>query len=169
MGVRPGCYVDTCLLVSLFLQDEGYAAAEHWLAGSAGDALWVSHWVLLEFAAAVGLRLRRGDLEPRRPQSEPSSGLRSGAALHLALASRSAGDPGSARDLNDPERASPLCAAYPVPAWRNSLPIISSIGGSLTSRSQTAKSASSRATLSVSRSRGTSRRTSLPSWLCRVP
>jgi predicted nucleic acid-binding protein len=78
MGARPGCYVDTCLLVSLFLQDEGYATAEHWLAGSAGEALWVSHWVLLEFAAAVGLRVRRGDLEPRRPQVRTCSGREAG-------------------------------------------------------------------------------------------
>jgi uncharacterized protein len=122
MGSIAGSYVDTCLLVSLFLQDEGYPAAERWLAGSAGNALWISHWVLLEFAGAVGLRLRRGDLDPRRAEAihgeleefrrdrlalleptgedflmargwllgDPSSGLRSGDALHLALASRSA-------------------------------------------------------------------------------
>jgi len=69
MGSTAACYVDTCLLVSLFLQDEGYAAAEGWLAGSVPDALWISHWVLLEFAGAVGLRLRHGDLEPRRAEA----------------------------------------------------------------------------------------------------
>lgn len=122
MGSTAACYVDTCLLVSLFLQDEGYPAAERWLAGSVGDALWISHWGLLEFAGAVGLRLRRGELGPSRAEaihreqeefrrdrlalleptgedflrargwlrSEPSSGLRSGDALHLALASRAA-------------------------------------------------------------------------------
>lgn len=39
MGSTAACYVDTCLLVSLFLQDEGYPASERWLAGSVGDAL----------------------------------------------------------------------------------------------------------------------------------
>ena len=116
------CYVDTCLLLLLFLQDEGYPAAERWLACATDQSLWISHWGLLEFAGVVATRLRRGDLIPRRcdqihaelelfrrerlalleprgedvlktcqlVQSHPVSGLRSGDALHLALASRHA-------------------------------------------------------------------------------
>lgn len=66
MDSAPACYVDTCLLLSLFLQDEGYPSAERWLAQAMHRSLWISHWVLLEFAGAVALRLRRGDLVVRR-------------------------------------------------------------------------------------------------------
>lgn len=59
---RPGFYVDTCLLVSLFHDDSGYPAAEAWLTQVKDRDLWISHWVLLEFAAATALRQRRGEL-----------------------------------------------------------------------------------------------------------
>lgn len=62
--LRPGSYIDTCLLVSLFHGDSGYRAAETWLAACADQELWISHWVLLEFASATAVRLRRGDLSP---------------------------------------------------------------------------------------------------------
>lgn len=120
MGSTAACYVDTCVLLSLFLQDEGYASAERWLAQAGGRSLWISHWVLLEFVGAVALRLRCGDLVPRRSERiqaeleafrgerlalleprgvdflmardlvrrDPTSGLRSADALHLALACR---------------------------------------------------------------------------------
>lgn len=89
MGSTADCYVDTCLLVSLFLQDEGYPTAERWLAGSVGDALWISHWVLLEFAGAVGLRLRRGELKPSRAEAIHRE-LEEFRRDRLALASRAA-------------------------------------------------------------------------------
>ena len=63
---RAGCYVDTCVLVSLFHNDGGYAAAEAWLAQVEDLELWISHWVLLEFASATALRQRRGELETSR-------------------------------------------------------------------------------------------------------
>ena len=63
---RPGFYVDTCVLVSLFHNDSGYPAAEAWLAQIKGRELWISHWVLLEFASATALRQRRGELETSR-------------------------------------------------------------------------------------------------------
>lgn len=63
---RSGCYVDTCVLVSLFHNDSGYPAAEAWLAQVEGQELWISHWVLLEFASATALRQRRGELEINR-------------------------------------------------------------------------------------------------------
>lgn len=59
-----GVYVDTCLLVSLFHGDSGYRSAETWLASITDQNLWISHWVLLEFASATAVRLRRGDLMP---------------------------------------------------------------------------------------------------------
>lgn len=60
--VGRGTYLDTCVLVSLFHNDAGYGAAEHWLACNQEAALWISHWVLLEFASATALRSRRHQL-----------------------------------------------------------------------------------------------------------
>ena len=57
-----GFYLDTCVLVSLFHNDAGYGAAEHWLARNEDAALWMSQWVLLEFASATALRSRRQQL-----------------------------------------------------------------------------------------------------------
>lgn len=59
---RPGFFVDTCLLVSLFHNDSGYPPAEAWLTQAKDLDLWISHWVLLEFASATALRQRRGEL-----------------------------------------------------------------------------------------------------------
>lgn len=59
-------YLDTCLLVSLFHNDAGYSAAEAWLARSCAQELWISHWVLLAFASATALRIRRGELDRAR-------------------------------------------------------------------------------------------------------
>jgi hypothetical protein len=58
--------VDTCLLVSLFHNDSGYPAAEAWLTQVKDRDLWISHWVLLEFASATALRQRRGELDTSR-------------------------------------------------------------------------------------------------------
>jgi len=63
---RAGCYVDTCVLVSLFHNDSGYPPAEAWLTQVNDRDLWISHWVLLEFASATALRQRRGALETSR-------------------------------------------------------------------------------------------------------
>ena len=113
-------YVDTCVLLSLFLNDAGFLAAEKWFVNQGKAPLWVSHWVLVEFAGVVSLCARRGDLsndragaihaefecfrrerlqllEPRGTdflqarqwlQAVESLPLRSGDALHLAIASR---------------------------------------------------------------------------------
>jgi len=61
-----GLYLDTCVLVSLFHNDSGYAAAEIWLAASSQQPLWISHWVLVEFASATALRMRRRELSCSR-------------------------------------------------------------------------------------------------------
>ena len=65
-GARAGCYVDTCVPVSLFHNDTGYPAAEAWLTQVEDGDLWISHWVLLEFASATALRQRRGALDSSR-------------------------------------------------------------------------------------------------------
>ncbi|MBD2422759.1 type II toxin-antitoxin system VapC family toxin [Cyanobium sp. FACHB-13342] len=114
-------YVDSCILLSLFLGDSGYPAAEQWLLNQGKTPLWISHWMLLEFAGVVALCVRRGDLtaeraatihsefecfrqerlqllEPRGidflqarqwlQQGQSQARLRSGDALHLAIAKR---------------------------------------------------------------------------------
>ena len=62
-------YLDSCVLLSLFLQDSGYESAERWLLSQGDQPLWVSHWVLLEFAGAINLCVRRGDLAVPRAQA----------------------------------------------------------------------------------------------------
>jgi len=118
-GTAPA-YLDSCVVLSLFLGDSGYGAAEQWLLAQADQPLWVSHWVLLEFSGVVALCLRRGELtaerglaihaefecfrqerlsllEPRGAdylqarqwlQEFNGPSLRSGDALHLAMAKR---------------------------------------------------------------------------------
>jgi len=119
-GSTAPAYLDSCVVLSLFLGDSGYGAAEQWLLAHADQPLWVSHWVLLEFSGVVALCLRRGELtaerglaihaefecfrqerlsllEPRGAdylqarqwlQELNGSSLRSGDALHLAMAKR---------------------------------------------------------------------------------
>ena len=113
-------YVDSCIVLSLFLGDSGYPAAEQWLCNQGQTPLWVSHWMLLEFAGVVALCVRRGQISPERATAmhsefecfrqerlqllEPRGidflqarqwlqegqipALRSGDALHLAIAMR---------------------------------------------------------------------------------
>lgn len=117
----PGAsYVDSCVLLSLFLGDSGYEACEQWLLAQSDHELWISHWVLLEVAGVLAVCVRRGQLNPSQAQRlgselecfrqerlrllEPRAAdflqarrwletchqlpLRSGDALHLALAKR---------------------------------------------------------------------------------
>ena len=65
-GSPAPVYLDSCVVLSLFLGDAGYDAAEQWLLAQADQPLWVSHWVLLEFSGVVALCLRRGDLTAQR-------------------------------------------------------------------------------------------------------
>ena len=119
-GSPAPVYLDSSVVLSLFLGDTGYGAAEKWLLAQADQTLWVSHWVLLEFSGVLGLCLRRGDLTAQRGLAihaefecfrherlgllEPRGAdylqarqwlqefkgppLRSGDALHLAIAKR---------------------------------------------------------------------------------
>ena len=119
-GSTAPAYLDSCVVLSLFLGDSGYGAAEQWLQAQADQPQWVSHWVLLEFSGVVALCLRRGELtaerglaihaefecfrqerlsllEPRGAdylqarqwlQEFKGPSLRSGDALHLAMAKR---------------------------------------------------------------------------------
>jgi len=113
-------YVDSCVLLSLFLGDSGYTDSEQWLINQGDQTLWISHWVLLEVAGVIATCVRRGQLtaeqalmigsefesfrQERLTLIEPRGTdflqacqwlerclhlpLRSGDALHLALAQR---------------------------------------------------------------------------------
>jgi len=113
-------YVDSCVLLSLFLGDSGYTDSEQWLINQGDQTLWISHWVLLEVAGVIATCVRRGQLTAEQAQMigsefesfrqerltliEPRGTdflqacqwlerclhlpLRSGDALHLALAQR---------------------------------------------------------------------------------
>jgi len=113
-------YVDSCVLLSLFLGDSGYTDSERWLINQGDQTLWISHWVLLEVAGVIASCVRRGQLTAEQAQTigseferfrqerltllEPRGTdflqarqwlerclhlpLRSGDALHLALAQR---------------------------------------------------------------------------------
>ena len=65
-GSPAPVYLDSCLVLSLFLGDSGYCVAEQWLLAQADQPLWVSHWVLLEFSGVVALCLHRGELTAER-------------------------------------------------------------------------------------------------------
>ena len=113
-------YVDSCVLLSLFLGDSGYTDSERWLINQGDQTHWISHWVLLEVAGVIATCVRRGQLTAEQAQTigsefesfrqerltliEPRGTdflqarqwlerclhlpLRSGDALHLALAQR---------------------------------------------------------------------------------
>lgn len=66
MRATAGAYVDSCVLLSLFLGDSGFTAAERWMLGQGERPLWVSHWVLVEVAAVIAVCVRRGELTASR-------------------------------------------------------------------------------------------------------
>ena len=61
-------YVDSCVLLSLFLGDSVYQACEQWLLAQSSQALWISHWVLLEVAGVIGVCVRRRQLTAEQAQ-----------------------------------------------------------------------------------------------------
>lgn len=58
-------YVDICVLLSLFLNDACFLAAEQWFLNQGNAPLWVSHWVLVEFAGVVSLSVCAGVISPK--------------------------------------------------------------------------------------------------------
>ena len=109
-------YCDTSVLVSALVTTEPASeAAAQWLLSQTAGELAISDWVQTEFAGAIALKVRRGDLNERakgrvlrawsvignsferltvqpphfdhaaQMMLEPGSRLRSGDALHLAI------------------------------------------------------------------------------------
>lgn len=111
-------YFDTSVLIPLFFNEAGTAAARREILNQA--AVWASHWTLAEFSSAVSFKLRSGQIdEPTATtarrlfgefvasrltvvdvlredfsnaaglcQSMPAPGLRTPDVLHLAIAMR---------------------------------------------------------------------------------
>ena len=80
----PVRYADTCLLLSLHLRDPGTDAALTWLKDAGRDPIAVSHWSLTEFASALGIIVRRGELAPAA-HAETMARFRSFVADRLIL------------------------------------------------------------------------------------
>jgi predicted nucleic acid-binding protein len=109
-------YVDTSVLVALFVNEPHSAAAANWYAGET-SALVTAAWCVPEFASALGIKQRTGMLDARQAQQawqrfermaaadlrllpvtpadfhraarwvlDATSALRAGDALHLACA-----------------------------------------------------------------------------------
>jgi uncharacterized protein len=115
----PMTYVDTSALVVMFAREARADALLSWLARHPRRQMCVSDWSVTEFASALAVKQRRGDLDEQAmadawlefdnacgsllrvaPTSsedfgnaarlclQVDNGLRSGDALHLAVASR---------------------------------------------------------------------------------
>jgi predicted nucleic acid-binding protein len=55
-------YVDTSLLVSLHIHDQGTGAALNWLESVGSEPILTSQGALVEFASALGILVRRRDI-----------------------------------------------------------------------------------------------------------
>lgn len=61
-------YVDTSALVALIVNEAGSAAVERWY-GRSGDELVSAVWCVTEFASALGIKQRTGQLDRAQAQS----------------------------------------------------------------------------------------------------
>lgn len=56
-------YLDTSVLLPLFVRESVSDAVRNWFAALPPDQLTVSEWTRTEFVSAIGIRVRRGGLE----------------------------------------------------------------------------------------------------------
>lgn len=56
-------YLDTSLLVAAMAPETGTAAAMAWMTDHAEVSLVISDWVIAEFASAIAVKQRRGDID----------------------------------------------------------------------------------------------------------
>jgi uncharacterized protein len=61
-------YLDTSVLIPLFVPEPQTAVVRHWAATHASDALTISDWTLVEFASAVGRKVRDKALKAAQAQ-----------------------------------------------------------------------------------------------------
>lgn len=66
-------YVDTSVLVSLFVPEPDSATVRAWFDARPTASFIISDWTLVEFASAMGLKVRRGAL--RRAQASTACSL----------------------------------------------------------------------------------------------
>ena len=55
-------YLDTSLLIPLYVEETRTSDAQSWMAGLAFEPLSISHWCVVEFHSALGIKSRRGEL-----------------------------------------------------------------------------------------------------------
>ncbi len=57
-------YLDTCLLVALFIPEPDSVAVRIWFDTQVDQTLAISDWTLTEFASAMGIKVRSKSLKP---------------------------------------------------------------------------------------------------------
>jgi len=57
-------YLDTSVLIPLFIPEPESDRIQRWIERQAPDALHISEWTLTEFVSALGLKVRTKDLQP---------------------------------------------------------------------------------------------------------
>lgn len=64
-----GCYLDTSLLVPLFIREPGTARAQAFLSASTAKVLLISPWSITEFSSALALKQRLGTISQQERQA----------------------------------------------------------------------------------------------------
>jgi predicted nucleic acid-binding protein len=57
-------YLDTSVLVPLFIPEPESDRMQRWIERQAAESLYISEWTLTEFASALGLKVRAKHLQP---------------------------------------------------------------------------------------------------------
>ena len=62
-------YLDTSVLVPLFVPEPDSAAMRSWFDAHSGETLAISDWTLTEFASAIGIKVRDKRLKPEQART----------------------------------------------------------------------------------------------------
>ena len=73
-------YVDTSVLVALIVPEPGSAAVARWYASATGE-LVSAVWCITEFANALGIKQRTGQLDSRQAQQGQVEAVEHGPAI----------------------------------------------------------------------------------------
>lgn len=63
--MAPPIYLDTNIVLSLFLAETQSTASFDWLERQDANALWISAWVQMEYLDVLARKIRRGDIARR--------------------------------------------------------------------------------------------------------
>lgn len=69
-------YLDTSLLVPLFIREPGTARAQTFLTANASQVLVISPWTITEFSSALALKQRVGTISGQRLRTTKKMRLR---------------------------------------------------------------------------------------------